>query len=50
LAERGLLAEKAVVYLELARDQDMPTLPEGWQVRKDKTAGNVRYALVDTGR
>ena len=50
LAERGLLAEKAVVYLELARDQDMPTLPDGWQVRKDKTAGNVRYALVDTGR
>lgn len=50
LAERGLLAEKAVVYLELARDQDMPMLPEGWQVRKDKTAGNVRYALVETGR
>jgi 16S rRNA (guanine966-N2)-methyltransferase len=50
LAERRLLAEKAVVYLELARDQDMPVLPEGWQVRKDKTAGNVRYVLVDTGR
>ena len=50
LAKRGLLAEKAVVYLELARDQGMPTLPEGWQVRKDKTAGNVRYALVETGR
>ena len=50
LADGGLLTEAAVVYLELARDQDMPTLPEGWQVSKDRTAGKVRYALVDTGR
>jgi 16S rRNA (guanine966-N2)-methyltransferase len=48
LADRGLLADGAVVYLELGRDQDLPILPDGWHVSKDKTAGNVRYALIDT--
>jgi 16S rRNA (guanine966-N2)-methyltransferase len=48
LAEGSRLAEGAVVYLELGRDQDTPALPAGWQVVKDRTAGNVRYMLVDT--
>ena len=46
LAEGELLAEGAVVYLELGRDQDLPALPDGWHVEKNKTAGNVRYMLV----
>jgi 16S rRNA (guanine966-N2)-methyltransferase len=48
LAEGQLLAEGAVVYLELGRDQEVPMLPDGWQVEKNKTAGNVRYMLVRT--
>ena len=46
LSERKLLAGNAKIYLELDRDKPEPTLPEGWQVLKNKTAGNVRYMLV----
>ncbi len=45
----GRLADGALVYLEQDRSAALPRLPEGWQVLKDKTAGNVRYMLVATG-
>ena len=43
---KGLLASGGAVYLEQDRGQAEPRLPEGWTVHKQKTAGNVRYALV----
>ena len=46
LAQGELLAEGALIYLELPRSQQEPALPDGWQVEKNKTAGNVRYMLV----
>lgn len=46
LAEKPLLANGALVYLEQDKSQPEPALPAGWQVRKLKTAGNVRYLLV----
>ena len=46
LAERQMLADDACVYLEQDRSAPEPDLPEGWQVLKNKTAGNVRYMLV----
>ena len=46
LKRRHLLAEDALVYLELPRKAVKPHLPAGWQIEKDKTAGNVRYMLV----
>ena len=49
LAENKLLADGGLVYLELERMQDEPSFPDGWQVLKNKTAGNVRYMLVQTG-
>lgn len=49
LADHELLARKALVYLEMNRGQAAPALPEGWQVSRNKTAGNVRYMLVETG-
>ena len=49
LAENRLLAAGGLVYLEMERTQDAPSLPDGWQVLKNKTAGNVRYMLVQTG-
>ena len=48
LAQGELLAEDALIYLELPRSQQEPSLPDGWQVKKNKTAGNVRYMLVRT--
>lgn len=48
LAEEGLLANNARVYIEQDRNQPEPELPPGWSVAKKKTAGNVRYALLTT--
>ncbi len=48
--ERGLLARGAILYLEHDREKKVePSLPGGWSVTKNKTAGNVRYMLVATG-
>jgi 16S rRNA (guanine966-N2)-methyltransferase len=46
LAGSQLLADDALVYLELDRKEAEPELPDGWQIKKNKTAGNVRYMLV----
>jgi 16S rRNA G966 N2-methylase RsmD len=44
-----LLAEGALVYVELPKNGAGAQFPPGWQVQKDKTAGNVRYMLVSAG-
>lgn len=46
LSERGWLATDARIYIESERGQPAPRLPQGWQVLKSKTAGNVRYVLA----
>ena len=46
LAGSQLLADDALVYLELDRKGAAPDLPDGWQTKKDKTAGKVRYMLI----
>lgn len=46
LSERGWLAPGARVYLEQDRNRPIPELPEGWTVHREKTAGQVRYALL----
>ena len=46
LAATRTLVPGAFVYLEQARDQQLPPLPDGWEILKDKTAGQVRYLLV----
>ncbi|MBT8103573.1 MAG: 16S rRNA (guanine(966)-N(2))-methyltransferase RsmD [Gammaproteobacteria bacterium] len=46
LVERQALANDALIYIEQDRSQPEPALPDGWQVLKSKTAGNVRYMLV----
>lgn len=46
LANRGWLAPGARIYLETASQSEFPALPEGWELRRDKTAGQVRYGLA----
>ena len=46
LGQQNLLADGALVYLEMERSQDEPALPDGWRVIKNKTAGTVRYMLA----
>lgn len=48
LETSGKLAPGALVYLEQERSQPMHALPDGWQLLKEKTAGNVRYSLAST--
>jgi 16S rRNA (guanine966-N2)-methyltransferase len=47
--EHGILATGGRIYLEQDRARPGTVLPERWRVLKDRTAGNVRYMLVDPG-
>jgi 16S rRNA (guanine966-N2)-methyltransferase len=47
LSEGRWLADRALVYIEQRLDQPAPALPAGWQTKKEKTAGSVRYSLVE---
>jgi 16S rRNA (guanine966-N2)-methyltransferase len=49
LAGRGWMAPGGRVYLEAPRRQALPPLPAGWDLLRDKCAGQVRYALLGVG-
>ncbi|NNF41133.1 MAG: 16S rRNA (guanine(966)-N(2))-methyltransferase RsmD [Woeseiaceae bacterium] len=49
LDDRSALARDALVYIEQDRAHSEPELPASWRVLKNKTAGNVRYMLVQPG-
>jgi 16S rRNA (guanine966-N2)-methyltransferase len=46
LLTRGWLAPHAWVYLETSRKSALPELPPGWQLHREREAGEVRYALA----
>ena len=50
LHENAWCAAEARIFLEQPRDAEMPALPDGWEILKDKTAGNVRYCLLKATR
>ena len=45
LEEKDLLADDAMLYLEIEKRQSLPKLPDRWKQLKDKTAGEVHYFL-----
>ena len=47
--EHGILAAGGRIYLEQDRAKPETPLPDRWHVIRDKTAGNVRYRLVEVG-
>jgi 16S rRNA (guanine966-N2)-methyltransferase len=47
LDETRVLAAGAKIYLEQDRARPEAPLPDRWRVLKNKTAGNVRYRLVE---
>ena len=47
LQKNGWLAAGARVYLEQPTQAEKPKLPDGWEVLKEKTAGKVRYFLLE---
>ena len=48
VADSGILAPAARVYVEADRAIGLPDLPAAWRVAKSARAGNVCYALVET--
>jgi 16S rRNA (guanine966-N2)-methyltransferase len=48
LENSGLLSENAYIYVEYAAD-DIISLPDTWQVLKEKQAGHVKYQLCMRG-
>jgi 16S rRNA (guanine966-N2)-methyltransferase len=47
LDSRGLLKPDAKIYIEFEASLSMPTLPEGWELVRDRIAGDVRYGLIE---
>jgi len=46
LAEGGWLKPEARIYIEVESEQGVPPLPEGWELLRSKTAGQVAYHLA----
>lgn len=46
LLDDGWLADGAHVYIEMRHDAELPELPTGWAIVRDKSAGNVRFVLA----
>ena len=47
--ELGLLSPRGRVYLEQDKGKPEAILPAGWTTLRSKTAGQVRYSLVEIG-
>jgi 16S rRNA (guanine966-N2)-methyltransferase len=46
LHQQHLLSSETCVYIECDAAQPLPTLPPGWQLAKQKKAGQVSYYLI----
>lgn len=46
LHQQQLLSAEACVYIECAAGRPLPELPPGWQLTKQKKAGQVSYYLI----
>jgi 16S rRNA (guanine966-N2)-methyltransferase len=46
LITSDLLASDTRIYVEMPRSQDLPHLSKGFETLREKTAGEVRYALL----
>jgi len=46
LEQNNHLADEAYIYIESASNQDLPDLPQNWQIIRGKKAGQVGYYLA----
>ncbi len=47
LLEKGWLADRALVYIEMEKEAALPELPSHWALTKEKTAGQLVYRLFE---
>ena len=47
LLEKGWLANRALVYIEMEKEATLPPLPRHWSLKKEKTAGQLVYRLFE---
>lgn len=48
LQESACLSEQAMVYIEMEKNKKLLDLPPGWDVFKEKKAGQLAYYLIST--
>ncbi|MEZ5502073.1 MAG: 16S rRNA (guanine(966)-N(2))-methyltransferase RsmD [Halioglobus sp.] len=48
LAQRRLLGDAALVYIESGADEPPPVVPPSWKLHREKISGGVTYRLFDT--
>jgi 16S rRNA (guanine966-N2)-methyltransferase len=46
LVGRGWIAGDGMIYVESAKDEPLPPLPDSWEWYRSKVAGQVRYGLL----
>jgi len=47
LLEKGWLADRALVYIEMEKEANLPPLPRHWSLKKEKIAGQLVYRLFE---
>ncbi|NLQ17265.1 16S rRNA (guanine(966)-N(2))-methyltransferase RsmD [Marinomonas sp. M1K-6] len=47
LLEKGWLAQRALVYIEMEKEAELPALPSHWSLIKEKNAGQLVYRLFE---
>jgi 16S rRNA (guanine966-N2)-methyltransferase len=50
LAQRQLLCDGALVYVETGATEPPPIMPPGWSLHREKVSGGVAYRLFKVGR
>ena len=50
LLEKGWLASRALVYIEMEKEAELPALPAHWSLIKEKQAGQLVYRLFDINK
>ena len=50
LLEKGWLADRALVYIEMEKEAKLPPLPSHWSLQKEKTAGQLVYRLFEISK
>jgi len=50
LAQRHLLCDEALVYVETGATEAPPRVPPNWTLHREKVSGGVAYRLFIVGR